>query len=201
MRKHTKDCRTGLYYHAWDEKRQMPWADPVSGCSPEFWGRSIGWYALALSDMIELLPQGIAQDRSGPGRFKRWSKALLIFKMKAQGYGTRLSIKADFRTIGSKAPARVCICTRWPKGLAWAILIHHILIERQRLSKDSSKKNRDERKRRLAFKRYLRRNFCRDIRLLCRTGKSTNDLHGVGALVMALVELEKTGRFSCGEAK
>lgn len=57
MRKHTKDCRTGLYYHAWDEKRQMPWADPVSGCSPEFWGRSIGWYALALSDMIELLPQ------------------------------------------------------------------------------------------------------------------------------------------------
>ncbi|TWM33449.1 hypothetical protein CHCC14821_3880 [Bacillus paralicheniformis] len=31
--------------------------------------------------------------------------------------------------------------------------------------------------------------------------KSTNDLHGVGALIMALVELEKTGRFSREAAK
>ncbi|QAY67637.1 glycoside hydrolase family 88/105 protein [Paenibacillus protaetiae] len=56
MRAHMKDGRTGLLYHAWDESRRMPWADPETGCSPEFWGRSIGWYALALTEFIGLLP-------------------------------------------------------------------------------------------------------------------------------------------------
>ncbi|MFC5471876.1 glycoside hydrolase family 105 protein [Cohnella suwonensis] len=56
MRKQMHDHRTGLLYHAWDESRQMPWADARSGCSPEFWGRSIGWYALALAEFLELLP-------------------------------------------------------------------------------------------------------------------------------------------------
>lgn len=56
MRSHMKDERTGLYFHAWDEKRQMPWADPATGCSPELWGRSLGWYGLALTDFLEALP-------------------------------------------------------------------------------------------------------------------------------------------------
>ncbi|MBD7968605.1 glycoside hydrolase family 88/105 protein [Paenibacillus gallinarum] len=57
MRKYMKDERTGLLYHAWDESRQMPWADPDTGCSPEFWGRSLGWYGLALTEFIALLPE------------------------------------------------------------------------------------------------------------------------------------------------
>ncbi|MCY9674505.1 glycoside hydrolase family 88 protein, partial [Bacillus pumilus] len=57
MRKHTKDEKTGLYYHAWDERKVMPWADQKTGCSPEFWARSFGWYVLALADMIEDLPK------------------------------------------------------------------------------------------------------------------------------------------------
>ena len=34
-----KDAKTGLYYHAWDESRQMFWADKESGLSQCFWGR------------------------------------------------------------------------------------------------------------------------------------------------------------------
>jgi len=56
MRKHMKDPRTGLLYHAWDETRRAPWADPETGCSPEFWGRSLGWYGLALAQFVDLLP-------------------------------------------------------------------------------------------------------------------------------------------------
>ncbi|TPE69796.1 glycoside hydrolase family 88 protein [Halalkalibacterium halodurans] len=58
MRRHTRDPETGLYYHAWDEKKQMPWADPNTGRSQEVWGRSIGWYGMALVDIIEDLPEG-----------------------------------------------------------------------------------------------------------------------------------------------
>ncbi|MCM3701489.1 glycoside hydrolase family 105 protein [Paenibacillus macerans] len=56
--KHTKDADTGLLYHAWDEKKVQPWCDPATGLSPNFWGRSLGWYVMALADVLELLPQG-----------------------------------------------------------------------------------------------------------------------------------------------
>lgn len=55
--KHTLDEKTGLLYHAWDEKRQQDWADPETGLSENFWGRSMGWYMMALVDTIGLLPE------------------------------------------------------------------------------------------------------------------------------------------------
>jgi len=39
--KHTYDAKTGLYHHAWDESKSQRWADPETGHSPNFWGRSI----------------------------------------------------------------------------------------------------------------------------------------------------------------
>jgi unsaturated rhamnogalacturonyl hydrolase len=54
--KHTKDPESGLLYHAWDEQRVQPWCDPETGCSPNFWARSLGWYLMALVDVLELLP-------------------------------------------------------------------------------------------------------------------------------------------------
>ncbi|MCL4294820.1 MAG: glycoside hydrolase family 88 protein [Anaerolineae bacterium] len=57
VEKHTRDPRTGLLYHAWDESRQQRWADPVSGCSAHFWSRAIGWYLMALVDVLDHFPQ------------------------------------------------------------------------------------------------------------------------------------------------
>jgi unsaturated rhamnogalacturonyl hydrolase len=55
--RHNKDSKTGLYYHGWDEKHVQNWANPQTGQSPCFWGRSIGWYAMAMVDVLEFLPQ------------------------------------------------------------------------------------------------------------------------------------------------
>jgi unsaturated rhamnogalacturonyl hydrolase len=52
----TRDPHTGLLYHAWDESRKQLWANPVSGCSPHFWGRAMGWYCMALVDVLEFVP-------------------------------------------------------------------------------------------------------------------------------------------------
>ncbi|MCE5256854.1 MAG: glycoside hydrolase family 88 protein [Spirochaetaceae bacterium] len=52
-----RDGRTGLYYHGRDESKRMAWADPATGCSPEFWGRAQGWLAMALVDMLEIIPE------------------------------------------------------------------------------------------------------------------------------------------------
>ena len=46
----TRDDKTGLLFHAWDSSKSAKWADHASGCSSEFWGRSIGWVPVALLD-------------------------------------------------------------------------------------------------------------------------------------------------------
>lgn len=56
----TYDPETGLYYHGWDESREQAWADDETGCSPNFWSRSIGWYAAALVDVLDYMPEATA---------------------------------------------------------------------------------------------------------------------------------------------
>lgn len=56
MDNHGKKDTTGLLYHGWDESKQMAWANPVSGCSPNVWGRAMGWCAMGLVDVLEILP-------------------------------------------------------------------------------------------------------------------------------------------------
>ncbi len=51
-----RDPATGLLYHGWDSSRQQAWADPATGCSPHFWGRAIGWVAMALPDVLDHFP-------------------------------------------------------------------------------------------------------------------------------------------------
>ncbi|UCD36807.1 MAG: glycoside hydrolase family 88 protein, partial [Fidelibacterota bacterium] len=53
---HTRDPETGLRYHGWDESNAQSWAHPETGCSPHFWGRAMGWYSMALVDVLDLLP-------------------------------------------------------------------------------------------------------------------------------------------------
>jgi len=53
---HTYDPATGLYYHAWDASREQPWAIKATGTSSNFWGRAVGWYAMALVDVLDFFP-------------------------------------------------------------------------------------------------------------------------------------------------
>lgn len=55
-RAHLRDEASGLYFHAWDEAKKQNWADPETGRSRFFWGRGLGWYAMALVDLLELIP-------------------------------------------------------------------------------------------------------------------------------------------------
>jgi unsaturated rhamnogalacturonyl hydrolase len=55
--KHLRDRKTGLLYHGWDERKKERWANPETGTSSQFWGRGMGWYAMAVVDVLELLPK------------------------------------------------------------------------------------------------------------------------------------------------
>ena len=56
--RHTRDPKTGLMYHAWDASHTQFWADTATGLSQNFWGRAMGWYAMALVDALDYMPVG-----------------------------------------------------------------------------------------------------------------------------------------------
>jgi rhamnogalacturonyl hydrolase YesR len=53
---HCLDPKTGLMFHAWDHDGNASWADPKTGRSPVIWSRGMGWYVMALVDILEQLP-------------------------------------------------------------------------------------------------------------------------------------------------
>jgi unsaturated rhamnogalacturonyl hydrolase len=55
--KNTLDSSTGLLYHAHDASREQRWADPETGRSRQFWGRAMGWYMMALVDVLDYFPE------------------------------------------------------------------------------------------------------------------------------------------------
>ena len=57
MEKHARDPRTGLLYHGWDESKEQKWANKETGLSPHVWGRAMGWYAIALVDVLDYFPK------------------------------------------------------------------------------------------------------------------------------------------------
>lgn len=55
--KHTFDPKSGLYRHGWDESKKEKWADKITGMSPQVWGRSMGWYTMAIVDALDFIPE------------------------------------------------------------------------------------------------------------------------------------------------
>lgn len=56
MDKYAYTEETGLYHHAWDESKEQRWADPETGLSSNYWGRSIGWFSMAVVDVLDYMP-------------------------------------------------------------------------------------------------------------------------------------------------
>ena len=57
MYEHMVDEKTGLMFHAWDESKEVEWADKETGLSPEIWGRAQGWYVVAILDILQFMPE------------------------------------------------------------------------------------------------------------------------------------------------
>ena len=63
-----RDLRNGLYYHAYDDSRESFWCDKVTGLSDNFWLRALGWYAMALIDTMEVMPESMKAEKENLGR-------------------------------------------------------------------------------------------------------------------------------------
>lgn len=77
---HSLDEKTGLLFHGWDESMQMDWADKTTGRSPGFWGRALGWYMMAMVDVLDYIPADHPGRATINGYLNDLSEALVTFQ-------------------------------------------------------------------------------------------------------------------------
>lgn len=75
--KHTRNPKTGLLYHAWDESREQRWSDPITGQAPNYWSRAIGWYVMSAVDVLDYFPVDHPKRDSIVGYLQNVCDALL----------------------------------------------------------------------------------------------------------------------------
>ena len=84
VQNHFVDKNTGLLYHAWDESKQIGWANPLTGTSPTIWSRGMGWYVMALVDALDYYPKNNPKRKVLVGDLNQLAKALLVYKDKSE---------------------------------------------------------------------------------------------------------------------
>jgi unsaturated rhamnogalacturonyl hydrolase len=53
---HLKNTSNGLVWHAYDEDSSTSWSTPPANHSAEHWCRAVGWYGMALTEVLEIMP-------------------------------------------------------------------------------------------------------------------------------------------------
>jgi unsaturated rhamnogalacturonyl hydrolase len=94
MEKNSRDAKTGLLYHGWDESKLQRWANPQTGLSPEFWSRSMGWYMMALVDVLDFIPKAHPRRNELINILNRLSTALIKFQDTKTGVWWQVTNKA-----------------------------------------------------------------------------------------------------------
>ena len=79
------DEKTGLVYHGYDESKEQPWADKKTGRSPNFWSRAIGWYAVALVEVLDYFPENHPKRPELIGYLKKLAPVLTKYQDKSSG--------------------------------------------------------------------------------------------------------------------
>ncbi|MDP3682289.1 MAG: glycoside hydrolase family 88 protein, partial [Ignavibacteria bacterium] len=80
IERHTRDSSSGLFFHAWNETKDQRWADTLTGTSPNFWGRAIGWYCMALVDVLDYFPEDHPKRNSLIFILKNLSESLMRYR-------------------------------------------------------------------------------------------------------------------------
>lgn len=85
MEQVSKDEKTGLLLHGWDESKEQRWADKITGRSPNVWGRALGWYGMAMVDALEYFPENHKGRDSIIQILNRFAKTIVQYQDPATG--------------------------------------------------------------------------------------------------------------------
>ncbi|WP_294960787.1 glycoside hydrolase family 88 protein [uncultured Flavobacterium sp.] len=110
------DPKTGLLYHGWDESKQMPWANKETGNSPNFWSRSLGWYVMALVDVLDYMPKDHPKRKDLIKYLNNASEAILKFQDKSSGLWYQVTDKGGEKDNYLEASGSAMFAYAYAKG-------------------------------------------------------------------------------------
>ncbi|HEX3437547.1 MAG TPA: glycoside hydrolase family 88 protein [Pseudacidobacterium sp.] len=209
MEQHARDPKTGLFYHGWNETKQQLWANKITGTSPNFWARGMGWYMMAL---VDTLPYYNDDD---PGRAKllailqRLATAVVKYQDKDSGLWYQVMDKAGAKDNYTESSASCMFTYALAKGVRLGYLQPTYLSNAQRgyqgILKQFVKTDADG--------QVTLTGTVRAIGLGTGSGNDgsysyytsqevvSNDPKGVGAFLMTSTEIEASQTASLGRGK
>ncbi len=194
MEKVTRDARTGLLYHAYDQSRTAPWADPVTGCSPEFWGRSMGWVPLALEEELRYIPENFHLRGEMIRMLTDLLKALMVYQDEKTGLWYQVVNRVDDSRNWLETSCS-CLYTGGIAGAVRAGFMDSAYLKYAHKGYEGiiARLRRDE-------KGLMVENVCigtgvGDVEHYYARPVSTNDLHGMGAFILMCIEMEELLRW------
>jgi unsaturated rhamnogalacturonyl hydrolase len=125
--KHTRDPKTGLLYHAWDETREMGWADRTTGLSPHIWSRAMGWYMMAIVDILDFLPADHPKRGEIIGIFERLTIAIGKAQDSSSGVWYQITDMPDRQGNYLEASASCMFVYAIAKGVRKRYLSSHLV--------------------------------------------------------------------------
>ena len=191
---HLKD-KSGLLFHAYDEDGSSSWAEPVTHHSPFFWGRSIGWFGMAVIEILDVIPEdhykrpelirilsdlikvlsNVQDEETG-----LWYQ--VVDKSDSSGNWLESSCSCMYSYFTARAVEKGYVDSTYLEMASRAyegILLHKVFIGPDSLFNltDISQGT----------------GVSADYSYYINRSKNTNDLHGMGAFLMMCWQLERTG--------
>ncbi|MFX0555786.1 glycoside hydrolase family 88/105 protein [Maribacter sp. CXY002] len=80
IEKYNRNPETGLYYHGWDESKEQRWANRETGLSENFWSRGMGWYGMAMVDLLDYLPESHPGHERIQEYLKNYAEAIIKYQ-------------------------------------------------------------------------------------------------------------------------
>ena len=190
MQEHTRDEKTGLWRHAWDETRQAGWCDPKTGLAPEFWGRSLGWVPVAIQDDLANM------EPSAPGYedLKAVTVELLEALARFQGPDGRWWQVVDKVGQEGNWPENSCTClftAAIARGIRTGLLDKAKWLPIARRSYEGVIKSLTWEGKDIQIGNVCIGTGVGNYEFYCARPCSTNDLHGVGAFLLMCTELQQ----------
>lgn len=81
----TYDPKSGLWRHAWDETHTMFWANPQTGLSQHCWARALGWFCMAMTEVLDVLPDNHPRRNELTGLLQQTMSAVVRYQDKESG--------------------------------------------------------------------------------------------------------------------
>ena len=109
--KRTYDAKTGLWKHAWDETHSMFWANKETGLSQHTWARAMGWFTMAMIEILDALPEDYARRGEVVDMLQQAMTAVVKYQDKKSGvWYDVMDVKSDKNYLESTASSMFTYC-------------------------------------------------------------------------------------------